>query len=490
MEIRRGPMLAIILASYTVIVLDISIVITALPKIHASLGFSSTALSWVQNAYLLAFGGLLLCGARAGDLIGRRRMFIMGLVLFTIASVAVGAAQTEAWLIGARGLQGVGAAILAPSSLALLQTGFRSGPERTRAVAYYAAVAGVAATVGLVVGGIFTGWLSWRIGFFINAPIGIAMILAAPRYLPETEPRPGELDAAGAAASTLGMAALVYGIVRSAEAGWTDALTLAAVATGVVLLALFVVNERRAAQPILPLRLFGSRERAAAYMARLLFLGAMAPFWFFTTQYLQSVAGYSPVQAGVAFLPTTVVNFAVAMAVPQLTRRFGNGALLAGGVALSLVGMVWLGRLSADTSYLTGIALPMILIGAGQGGALGPLTAAGIAGVAPEDAGAAGGVTNAAHQLGGSLGLGVLVAVFAAAGSSTLHGPELLAHRIGAALTAGAGLLGLALGIAMIGRPRAPAAVADPGLGQTMALADASPPEGRGPSRRTASSVD
>jgi EmrB/QacA subfamily drug resistance transporter len=470
MEVRRAPVLAIILTSYTMIVLDISIVITALPKIHHALGFSSTGLSWVQNAYLLAFGGLLLLGARAGDLLGRRRMFIVGLGLFTIASIAVGTAQSDAWLIAARAVQGVGAAVLAPSTLALLQTTFPEGSERTRAIAYYAAVAGVAATVGLVVGGIFAGWLSWRVGFFINAPIGLAMMLAAPRYLPETERRSGQSDAAGAISSTLGMVALVYGIVRSADSGWTDALTLAAVAAGVLLLALFVLNERRAPQPVMALRLFASRERAGAYAARLLFLGAMAPFWFFTTQFLQSVAGYSPVQAGLAFLPTTVVNFAAAMAVPRLTRRIGNATLLAGSLAVSVMGMVWLGRLSADTPYLTGIALPMILIGAGQGGALGPLTAAGIAGVAPEDAGAAGGVTNVAHQLGGSLGLGILVAVYAAADSATLHGTQLLAHRIGASLTVGAAMLALALVIALIVRPHRPAEAADDHGVRTMAL--------------------
>src|SRR3954463_1198619 len=187
-SIRKGPVLAIILASYTMIVLDISIVITGLPQIDAALGFSATGLSWVQNAYLLAFGGLLLLGARAGDLLGRRKVFILGLGLFTAASVAVGSAQSEAWLIAARAAQGAGAAILAPSTLALLQTSFDEGPERTRAVSYYAAGPGVASTVGLVVGGIFAGWLSWRVGFFINLPIGLAMMLAAPRYLPETEP--------------------------------------------------------------------------------------------------------------------------------------------------------------------------------------------------------------------------------------------------------------------------------------------------------------
>jgi EmrB/QacA subfamily drug resistance transporter len=457
MAARRTPVLAIILASYTMIVLDISIVITALPQIQHTLGFSATALSWVQNAYLLAFGGLLLLGARAGDLVGRRRVFTIGLALFTLASVAVGAAQSEATLIAARAVQGVGAAILAPSTLALLQTSFPEGPERSRAVAYYAAVAGVAATVGLVIGGIFAGWLSWRVGFFINAPIGIAMILAAPRYLPETERRPGALDAAGVITSTLGMTALVYGIVRSAEAGWSDRPTLTALAAGVVLLVLFVLNERRAAQPIMPLRLFADRERAGAYAGRLLFLAAMAPFWFFTTQYLQRVAGYSPVEAGVAFLPATVVNFAAALAVPRLTRRFGNTAVLTAALAISVAGMAWLGRLSADTSYLTGVALPMILIGAGQGGALGPLTAAGLTGVRSEDAGAAGGVTNVAHQLGGSLGLGFLVAVFAAADSNALTGTALLAHRLAAALTAGAVLLALALAVVLLARASQPA---------------------------------
>jgi predicted MFS family arabinose efflux permease len=215
-----------------------------------------------------------------------------------------------------------------------------------------------------------------------------------------------------------------------------------------VLLALFVVNERRAAQPIMPLRLFASAERAGAYAARILFLGAMLGFWFFITQYLQTVHGYSPLQAGLAFLPMTVVNFAVAVAVPRLTRRYGNGLLLAGGLTVTLLGMAWLSRLSAGTDYLTGVALPMILIGAGQGASLSPLTAAGIAGVAPEDAGAASGLVNVAHQLGGSLGLGILVTVFAAAGGG-------LAHRVAAALTVGAAMLALALvvTVALIVRP-------------------------------------
>jgi EmrB/QacA subfamily drug resistance transporter len=447
--------LAIILASYLMIVLDISIVITALPKIQADLHFSPTALSWVQTAYTLFFGGLLLLGARAGDILGRRRMFIAGLALFTAASLAITLAQSSGWLLAARAVQGIGAAILAPSTLALLSTNFAEGSERTRAVAYYGAVAGIGASLGLVLGGLLTDWISWRAGFFINVPIGIAMMLAAPRYLAETEPRPGQLDVAGALSSTFGMSALVYGIVRSATAGWSDPITLAALAGGIALLVLLVFNEGRAKQPIMPLRLFASRERSGAYAARILFLGAMMGFWFFLTQYLQRVLGFSPLAAGFAFLPMTVANFAVAVAVPRLTHRFGNAHLLAAGLATTLVGMVWLSRLSADTSYLIGIALPMLLIGAGQGATLSPLTTAGIAGVAPEDAGAASGVVNVAHQLGGSLGLGVLVVVFAAAGSAALDTRATLAHRIAVSLTGGSAMLALALVlvVALIVRP-------------------------------------
>ncbi|WP_051317103.1 MFS transporter [Ectobacillus panaciterrae] len=453
---HRTAVLTIILASYLMIVLDISIVITALPKMHHDLGFSATGLSWVQNAYTLAFGGLLLLSARAGDILGRRRMFIAGIALFTAASLAIGLAQSASWLIGTRVLQGIGAAILAPSTLALLSANFPEGHERTRAVAYYSAVAGVGASIGLFLGGIFTDWLSWRAGFFINVPIGIAMMLAAPRYLAETEKHPGRFDLAGAMSSTLGMTALVYGIVHSATTGWSNPVTVAALTAGVLLLAFFVFNEWRAEQPIMPLRLFASRERVGAYAARILFLGAMMGFWFFITQFLQGVSNFSPFEAGLAFLPMTLANFAIAIAVPRLTRRFGNARLLAGGVTLTMIGMFWLSRISADTLYVTGIALPMILIGIGQGASLGPLTAAGIAGVASKDAGAASGLVNVAHQLGGSLGLGILVTVFAAAGSTILGDRDLLAHRISISLTGGTVMLALALVVVvmLIVRPR------------------------------------
>ncbi|QBK06437.1 MFS transporter [Hylemonella gracilis] len=440
-----NTVLAIIVASYLMIVVDISIVITGLPRIQASLGFSAAQLSWVTNAYTLAFGGLLLLGARAGDILGRRRMFIVGLSLFTAASVAIGFAPSVSWLLIARAIQGVGAAVLAPSTLALLSTHFAEGPARTRALSLYAAAAGVGATLGLVLGGLFADLLSWRAGFFINLPIGLLLILTARRHIAETPRHSGRFDLTGAVTSTLGMTSLVYGLVRAADSGWNDAPAQAALAGGVLMTAAFVWIERRVSQPILPLRLLASRERAGAYLARMLFLGGSVGFWFFSTQFLQGVLHLRPLQAGLAFLPVTLPNFASAMVVPKLARRFGNECLLLVGLLLGVVGLFWLGQADPHSSYWTGIAPPMVLIGLGQGLLLGPLTAAGVMGVAREDAGAASGLVNVAHQLGGALGLGVLVLVFASAAPVGAHDSATLAHQIAAVMDVAAVLLGLAL---------------------------------------------
>jgi predicted MFS family arabinose efflux permease len=271
------------------------------------------------------------------------------------------------------------------------------------------------------------------------------MLLAAPRFIAETEKRPGRFDLVGAVSSTLGMTALVYGIVHAADVGWSNMVTIGALLIGVFLLVFFVFNEWRAEQPIMPFRLFKSHERVGAYLSRFLFLGAMMGFWFFITQFLQRISHYSPLEAGLAFLPMTVANFVIAIAVPKFTRRFGNPSLLAGGVFLTMFGMFWLSRLSVDTFYLTGIALPMVLIGIGQGASLGPLTASGIAGVEVKDAGAASGLVNVAHQLGGSLGLGILVTVFASSDSTTLKEQGLLVHWISASLTGSTVMLLLAV---------------------------------------------
>jgi len=469
-RLQRAPQAAVLLiicASYLMIILDVSIVITALPKIHSALHFSSTNLSWVQNAYTLTFGGLMLLGARAGDLLGRRRTFVFGIALFTGASMLAGVAQSPAWLLGARAVQGVGAAIAAPASLSLLMVSFREGRERVRALAWYSAVAAGGGSVGLVLGGMLTDWVSWRWGLFLNVPVGAALIWAAPRFLPETERRDGSFDVAGAATSTLGMTTLVYGFVRAASDGWGDSVTVASFALSAVLLIGFVFNEMRAEQPITPLRLFASRERSGAYVTRILVVSAMFAMFFFLTQFMQGALGYSPLAAGLAFLPMTIVMFAMIRVVPRLTGRIGSERLLVGGLALDLAGMAWLSRLGDGTPYFPGIAVPLVLMGVGIGLALTPLTAAGIAGVAPDDAGAASGLVNTAHQLGGALGLSILVTVFASASRSVAEQPPAgvspgglakleLAHGVASSLTGSTILLALGLLVAIVAVRRPP----------------------------------
>jgi EmrB/QacA subfamily drug resistance transporter len=445
---RPAAILAIILISYFMILLDNSVILTGLPSIRAGLDLGPSGLSWVQDAYTLVFGGLLLLGARAGDLVGRRRLFVIGLAVFGAASLLIGLAPTGWWMIAARALQGVGAAIVAPTSLALI-TAYFEGEARSRAVAWYAATAGIGASLGLLVGGALTDLISWRAAFLVNVPIAVAMIIGARAVLTETPRQRGRFDAVGAMCATLGMGALVFGVIESGETGWGSARVVLALAVGVLLLAALVVTESRATRPIMPLRLFASRERSGAYAARALYMGAMIGFFFFTTQLLQDALGFTPLQAGLGFLPMSLVNFGVALAIPRLRTRVPDALLLAAGVLLTLIGMVWLSRAGLGAGYLISVALPMVFVGAGQGLAFAPLTSSGIAEVAPADAGAASGLVNTAHQLGMALGLAVLSAVAAGAGAA-LDGPAAVAEHVGAALTAGSVLLAMALLVVLV----------------------------------------
>lgn len=443
---HRGYLVAIMLASYAMIVIDNSIVITGLPSIREGLGFTVGGLSWVQNAYALAFGGFMLLGARAGDLLGRRRVFIVGLGIFSIASLGIGVSATPAWLVGARAVQGIGAAILAPATLALLSTSFAEGPERNRVLGWYGAVGGITASIGLVAGGIVADLVSWRAGFFINVPIGVLLIWGARRYITETPRQIGRFDVAGAILSTLGVVALVYGLVHAAEESWLHWGTAAPLLAGIVLLLVFLQVEHCASQPILPLRLFTSHERSGANAARVLFVGAAMGFFFYTTQYLQGVLGLRPMWAGIAFFPSMLINFLGALATPRLVKRFGHNAVLITVLTTSLVGMAWLGQIHAGTPFLSGVALPMVLVGAGMGATLALLTINGVAGVARKDAGSASGLVGVAHQLGGALGLAILVVVFAMPAIPPGTAPNIeLAQRIGVALSGAAVLLGIAL---------------------------------------------
>lgn len=456
---HRNAILSIIVLTYVMIVLDISIVLTALPRMQMALGFSDAGLSWVSTAYTLCFGGFLLLGARAGDILGRKRMYLIGLGVFAAASLVIGLAQDATTLIAARAVQGIGAAILAPSALALLQVTFPAGAERTRAISLYAAGAGVSASAGLVLGGILADMISWRAGFFLNIPVALAMGVAAMRVLPETPRDDVRLDMAGAAASTLGIGGLVYGMIRSATAGWHDAGTILSLTLGAALVAVFLALQSRVRDPLIPLRLFADRERSGAYAARMLFLGANVSFYFFMAQYLQEVRGLSATQTGLAFLPTTVINFAAALAVPRLMTRFGKGPVLIFSLLTSLVGFAGLSQITPDTPFWLGVIVPMAVLGFGQGAALAPLTSSGIARVAPRDAGAASGVVNVAHQLGSSLGLAVLVSV---ASTAAGQGTQLMAARASSAMAGGTILIALTLIVAIVfilGRsPRAVAA--------------------------------
>lgn len=287
----RNTILAVVLIAYLMILLDLSIVYTGMPEIGRSMRMSPVMQTWVQNAYLLCFGGFLLLSARLGDTFGRRRILQIGIVLFTLASASIGTAQSSYELIAARAVQGVGASILAPSVLAIISATFPEGEERTRALAWCSVVAGAGASLGLVLGGIFAGLLSWRIGFLVNIPIGIALFFAVGRYIPENARIDGRFDILGAAASTLGVGLLVYGLVNAASAGWEDPVTMGTLALSIAVLAAFLWHENRTEVPVLPLRLLRSRERSAAYLVRMLYVGSIVSFFFFGTQLMQRVLG-------------------------------------------------------------------------------------------------------------------------------------------------------------------------------------------------------
>ena len=429
---RPTLVLGIILTVQLMVVLDATIVNIALPAIAGALHFSPASLSWVVTAYTLAFGGFLLLGARAGDLLGRRRVFMAGIALFTVASFAGGLAPWAGWLLAARALQGIGGALAAPSALALLMTRFPDGRERTRALGWYSAVSIGGSAVGLILGGLLVQWASWRWVLFVNVPIGVAVLALARTALTETPRRSGRFDLPGALTSTTGVTALAYGFVRAATSGWGDAVTIAAFALGTLLLVAFVAIEARAAEPITPLSLFADRSRSSSYVARLFLIAGMFGMFFFLTQFLQEVLGYGPLESGLAFLPFTVALFAASqLSARVLVERFGGKPVMVGGLMLSTAGMLLMTQLSATSGYASMLA-PLLLFGTGNGLAFVPLTSAALSGVRSEDAGAASGMVNVMQQLGGALGLAVLVSVFgasasAATGSSRLTGAALAA---------------------------------------------------------------
>ncbi len=422
---RHHPAVAlvIVLGAQLMVILDMTVVNIALPSVQRGLHFSPASLSWVLNAYTLAFGGLLLLGGRAGDILGRRRVFIAGILLFTVASLAGGLATSAGWLLAARAGQGVGGALATPAVLALIVGSFPEGRERTRALGIYTGVAMGGASLGLVLGGMITEWASWRWVLFVNVPIGILVALVAPVFIAESPRQQGRFDLAGAITSTAGMTSLVYGFIRAASSGWGDTLTVGAFAAAAVLLGLFVLTETRARQPITPLRLFSDVGRAGSYLARLLIVAGMFGMFFFLTQFVQEILGFSPLRAGIAFLPMTVALFGVSRAAPRLLARFGPNRLMVVGMLPVIGGMAWLAQVSPGTHYMSGILGPMLLFGVGMGIAFVPLTMASLVRVRPEDSGAASSMVNVMQQVGGSLGLAILVTVFGTASRNAARHP-------------------------------------------------------------------
>jgi EmrB/QacA subfamily drug resistance transporter len=415
---RETLVLTVILSCQLMVVLDGTIVNVALPDIQNALSFSSTSLSWVLNAYTLTFGGLLLLGARAGDLLGRRRTFLTGIAIFSIASLIGGFATDSAFLLAARALQGVGGALAAPSSLALLTTMFPGGQERLRALALFTTVSVGGGAIGLVSGGILTEFASWRWVMFVNVPIGIVVYALGSRVLPETARHRGTFDLTGALTSVLGMGSLVYGFVNAASDGWSAPVTIGSFVFGAVMLALFVVTELHAEEPITPLRLLADRSRTSANVARGLMFAGMYGMFFFLTQFLQDALHYSSLKTGFAFLPLPITVFLVSQLTGKvLVKRFNGKVIMLVGVGLATIGFVTASTLTVDSSYLNVITC-LLLFAVGNGLAFVTLTAAALAGVPAEDAGAASGLVNVTQQLGGALGVSILVTVF---GSYSKH---------------------------------------------------------------------
>ena len=421
---QRHPLALVVIATAQLMVmLDLTIVNIALPSIQRELHFSATNLTWVIDAYVLAFGGLLLLGGRTGDLFGRRRMFAIGIAVFATASLAGGLASDQAMLIAARAVQGLGAAIASPTALSLIATTFKEGNERNRAMAVYAGMSAAGGALGLLLGGLLVDVASWRWVLFVNVPIGAIVLAVTPLALASHNQAPPvrrRLDVPGALAASIGTALLVYGLVRAPDSGWLSPGTLAAFAVAVVVLVGFVVFERTSASPLVPLSFLSDRNRATGYGMMLLIGAVMLSLIFFLTQFLQDVLGYSPILAGVAYLPIPVSVAVTSVAVSRLLRRVPLRVFLTIGPVLITAGLVWVSRITATSGYGE-IFGPLVLFGLGMGLLFMPLTLNAVASVRGHESGLAAALLATSQQLGGSLGLAALVTVAATATRSRLH---------------------------------------------------------------------
>ena len=434
-----GLALLIIAGTQLMIVLDATIVNIALPSMATYFGKTQTDMTWAINAYTLAFGGLLLLGGKAGDILGRRRMFMVGLGLFTIGSFLGGIAQNFEMLMVGRVIQGIGGAISSPTALALITTEFEEGKERTRALAVFSAVAGAGAALGLMLGGILTDLLSWRWVLFVNVPIGIALVAGAFFYLHESDRLTGKFDYLGGITSTVGMTSLVYGFIHAAQHGWKNGQTITAFVVAAVLLIFFVSWQARLGDDaMMPLHVFRNRSRSGAYLVMLIIGAAMFGMFYFLTFFVQKNLHYSPLKSGFAFLPVALTIGVSAQLAAKFMVRFGPRNLIAAGAAIMTGGLFWLSTIDASSKYATHILPSMIVMAFGIGMIFVPLMTVVVSGVEPHEAGLASALLNVGQQVGGSIGLSVLATV-AATGAhsatkdelaklSALNNPEVLQH--------------------------------------------------------------
>jgi EmrB/QacA subfamily drug resistance transporter len=464
---RRWIALILLCAAQFVVVLDASIVNVALPSIGRALHFSEENLQWVVNAYVLVFGGFLLLGGRMADLLGRRRVFMGGLVLFGLASLVGGLANSEGMLIAARAVQGLGAAILSPAALSIVTTTFAEGSERNRALGIWGAVAGSGGAAGVLLGGVLTDSLGWEWVFFVNTPIALAAAFIAPRLIDESrsEVEIRTFDAAGAVTVTAGLSLLVYTMVDATNVGWGSTQTIVLLAVSALLLAAFVVIELRSRAPLIPFRVFRLPNIVGANVTGLLIGASLFSMFFFVSLYMQQVLGYSPLKSGFSYLPLAVTIILSAGIASQLVTKFGFKPILVFGMGLIAIGLLMFSGVPVHGSFASDVLPASIVAAAGLGFSFVPVTIAAVSGVRDDDAGLASGLINTSQQIGGALGLAVLSTiaisktddVMAAAHGAPGATPHALTEGFSSAFTAGAGfaILGVVLGLVLIkGRPR------------------------------------
>jgi EmrB/QacA subfamily drug resistance transporter len=455
-EGHPGVALTVIAACQLMVVLDATIVNIALPHIQDALKFSTTDLTWVVSAYTLTFGGLLLLGGRAADLVGRRRMFMIGLVLFSAASLVCGLSTSEAMLITARAIQGVGAAIISPAALSILTTTFAEGKERNTALGVWGAIAGTGGAAGVLLGGDLTDWVGWEWIFFINVPIGLAVIALAPRLLQESRVESDErrFDVAGAASVTLGLVVLVYALVGTTTHSWIAPRTLGLFALSAVLLIVFVAIELRVAEPVLPLSIFRLRTLAGANIVGFLLGSSIFSMFYFLSLYQQFVLGYSPLKTGIGYLAIAVTIIISAAVSQAIVTRVGVRPVLTLGMVLLTIGLLWFTQIDAHGSYATDLLPGYLLAGVGLGFAFVPDAIAALEGVTPEQAGIASGLINTSQQIGGALGVAILTTVAATRtenlGPAAGLGGLTSGYRYGFAVAAGMAVIGVVASLVTI----------------------------------------